>query len=266
MAHASPLGPFTRQSKRLSNDLFGLAIRVSEFASGNTPSTVAVYNESSPKQVGTLNEQTRKNEKISLKGIKGKGKAMFTTVIFALNTLWMVCEAVPLLDMRNSLEQDALDAIVSCSSNEDCWNWLSVQVHKNVPLISRSQNLPASRMNIRREASNLDPNAIIETWDDNSVTTKQIGNRLSKKDAVMSRSWGAGGMPFSVLYMNPHGPRGNHASTSQQQELGRTESTTPIMHPNKRIALRNGSSTQPKRQYSIIPQFFRSYGWVPFGK
>lgn len=67
-------------------------------------------------------------------------------------------------------------------------------------------------MNIRREASNLDPNAIIETWDDNSLTTKQIGNRLSKKDAVMSRSWGAGGMPFSVLYMNPHGPRGNHAS------------------------------------------------------
>ena len=67
-------------------------------------------------------------------------------------------------------------------------------------------------MNTRREASNLDPNAIIETWDDNSLTTKQIGNRLSKKDAVVSRSWGAGGMPFSVLYMNPPGPRGNHAS------------------------------------------------------
>ncbi|CAD1477179.1 unnamed protein product [Heterotrigona itama] len=211
---------------------------------------------------------------------------MFTTTIFvfALNTLWMVCEAVPLLDLRNRLEENALDAMISCSSNEDCWQWLSVQFHKNAPLISE-KSLAASKMNIRRDASNLDPNAIIETWDDNSLlTTKQIGNRLSKKDAVMSRSWGAGGMPFSVLYMNPHGSRGNHASkeilnknendntlphtsTSQQQELERTETTTPpVMHPNTRIALRNGSSTQPRRQYSIIPQLFRSYGWVPFGK
>lgn len=80
----------------------------------------------------------------------------------------------------------------------------------------RNNTVTDCRLNIRREASsNLDPNAIIETWDDNSLTTKQIGNRLSKKDAVMSRNW-AGGMPFSVLYMNPH-PRGNHASKDKNE-------------------------------------------------
>lgn len=34
-------------------------------------------------------------------------------------------------------------------------------------------------------------------------------NRLAKKDVFMSRGWGAGGMPFSVLYLNPHNARAN---------------------------------------------------------
>ncbi|XP_012249781.1 uncharacterized protein LOC105682114 [Bombus impatiens] len=204
---------------------------------------------------------------------------MFTTTVFVftLNALWMVCQAVPLLDMRNSLEQNVLDAVVSsaCSSNGGCWKWLPMQeVQKDIPLTP--EDLPISKMDIRRETSSLDPNTIIETWGDSSpplnrkvhqlsLANKQIGNRLSKKD--MSRSWGAGGMPFSILYMNPYSPRGNYASTSQQQDLGKTESTTPpIIHPNTRIAVRNGSSTQQRRQYSIIPQLFISYGWGPFGK
>lgn len=78
------------------------------------------------------------------------------------------------------------------------------------------------RIPIRRAAPNIDPNTIIKSWSDNAPgedgkirslhpATKQIGTRLSKKDVLMSRSWSAGGMPFSVLYMNPHGSRGNHA-------------------------------------------------------
>ena len=69
------------------------------------------------------------------------------------------------------------------------------------------------RIPIRRDASDVDPNTIIKSWGDNipALDRKHIGNRLSKKDVLMSRSWGAGGMPFSVLYMSPHGPRGNHA-------------------------------------------------------
>lgn len=78
------------------------------------------------------------------------------------------------------------------------------------------------RINIQRQASDLDPNTIIETWGDASAPLNKfyqtstfgtkIGNRLSKKDVVMSRNWSAGGMPFSVLYMKPHSSRGNHAS------------------------------------------------------
>lgn len=79
------------------------------------------------------------------------------------------------------------------------------------------------RIHIRRDASNVDPNTIIESWNNNaptgdrrdqlsSIITKQIGNGISKKDVLMSRSRGAVGMPFSVLYMNPHSLRGNHAN------------------------------------------------------
>lgn len=44
---------------------------------------------------------------------------------------------------------------------------------------------------------------------------RQISNKPVKKDVFMSRSWGAGGMPFSVLYMNPHGTRPNHPTSGK---------------------------------------------------
>lgn len=92
------------------------------------------------------------------------------------------------------------------------------------------------RIDIRRETSSLDPNTIIETWGDSSpplnrkvhqlsLANKQIGNRLSKKD--MSRSWGAGGMPFSILYMNPYSPRGNYAS---KEILNKKENDNTLSH------------------------------------
>ncbi|XP_006609460.1 uncharacterized protein LOC102676358 [Apis dorsata] len=202
---------------------------------------------------------------------------MFAAIIFVfiLNILWIICQAVPLLDLKNALEKNELNTIVTseCSTNGKCSEWLPMQeVQKDIPTIP--ENLSMSKINIQRQASNLDPNTIIETWDDTSAPLNKfyqtstfgtkIGNRLSKKDVVMSRSWSAGGMPFSVLYMKSHGSRGNHASTVQQQEQGKIEITTPAtMHSNSRIAVRNGST---RRQYSIIPQLFISYGWGPFGK
>ncbi|XP_003690604.2 uncharacterized protein LOC100871522 [Apis florea] len=201
---------------------------------------------------------------------------MFAAIVsvFILNILWIICQAVPLVDLKNALERNELDTIVTsaCSTNGKCSEWLPVQeVQKDVPIIP--ENLSMSKINIQRETSNLDPNTIIEAWGDASAPLNKfyqastfgtkIGNRLSKKDVVMSRSWSAGGMPFSVLYMK-HGPRGNHASTTQQQEQGKIEITTPAtMHSNSRIAVRNGNT---RRQYSIIPQLFISYGWGPFGK
>ena len=103
-------------------------------------------------------------------------------------------------------------------------------------------------------------------------------NRLSKKDVFTSRGWGAGGMPFSVLYMSPHNSRNNHGSSpgSHKGEAQKSESPVRnselILIPNKntqqnnKVTARNGSSGQPRRQYSTIPQLFISYGWGPSGK
>lgn len=109
-------------------------------------------------------------------------------------------------------------------------------------------------------------------------------NRLAKKDVFMSRGWGAaGGLPFSVLYMNAHNSRNNHPTninsvdsssslapssqlitstqTRNNAENPPTVGTKNIMQ-NYRVALRNNKpSNQTRRQYSIIPQLFISYGW-----
>ena len=108
--------------------------------------------------------------------------------------------------------------------------------------------------------------------------SSSIPNRLSKKDVFMSRGWGAGGMPFSVLYMSPPSLRGNHNSPpgsvlgeAPKPELpNRSSELIPVssknIPQNYRETLRNGSTVQPRRQYSIIPQLFISYGWGPSGK
>lgn len=67
----------------------------------------------------------------------------FTVFVYALNSLWVVCQAVPLLDLRNTLEQNVLDAMITsaCSSNGECWEWLPVQeVHENIA--TEPDNLP----------------------------------------------------------------------------------------------------------------------------
>ncbi|XP_076245103.1 uncharacterized protein LOC143185750 [Calliopsis andreniformis] len=205
---------------------------------------------------------------------------LFTTITFmsTFNILWASCLAVPLMDFKNTLEPNVLDAMATsaCSPNEECWEWLPIQdIRENA--ITMPKNLPIQRIPIRREASNIDQNTIIKSWNDNTPAedgkiyplppaTKQIGPRLSKKDVLMSRSWSAGGMPFSVLYMSPHGSRGSHSGAQQEVERATESSPPPVGHHNYRIALRNGGSSQPRRQYSIIPQLFISYGWGPFGK
>ncbi|XP_017885265.1 uncharacterized protein LOC108628084 [Ceratina calcarata] len=144
---------------------------------------------------------------------------LFPNMIYALaiNAFCMVCcRAVPLIDLTNTLEQDSV-VTSACTSNEGCWEWFPLE---KIP--EDLATIPETKMDIRREAMSLDSNTMEEWTGDLPVLTKQIhqspmtnkhgGNRLSKKDGVMSRNWSAGGMPFSVLYMNPHSPRGNHAS------------------------------------------------------
>lgn len=79
------------------------------------------------------------------------------------------------------------------------------------------------RLQSRRQIANPVSEFMLRSWK-NSVSeetgrevraplpiNKQIPTRITKKDVFMSRGWGAGGMPFSVLYMNP---RSNHVVTA----------------------------------------------------
>lgn len=73
----------------------------------------------------------------------------------------------------------------------------------------------------------------------------------TKKDVFLSRGWGAGGMPFSVLYMNP--------TYSSKQSNGH-DSTQITIHNMTRGKSKNGNNR------STIPHLFVSYGWGPLGK
>ncbi|XP_078039672.1 uncharacterized protein LOC144471475 [Augochlora pura] len=197
-------------------------------------------------------------------------------LISAFTPLSSLVLAVPLTDFKNNLNRNAINAVVSpCPANEPCSEILPVmeEIYGNIPIEEVKPKL-----HVRREAASVDPNTLIDSWGENVPVidkradallqnTKQAKNKLPKKDIIMSRSWGASGMPFSVLYMSPHSLRTNHASTTQQEAPKTNDASTPsATHPDYRIALRNGGSPQPRRQYSIIPQLFISYGWGPFGK
>lgn len=192
--------------------------------------------------------------------------------------------AAPLLDAKDIWSRNVFVPVIkACSSDGQCWGWLpKSETYDNTNIIVPEQDSDTSRLQSRRQIANPVSEIMLGSWKDSMSekagreirallpVNKQIPIRTTKKDVFMSRGWGAGGMPFSVLYMNP---RSNHAVTatspSQRQETGATtESSTPfIEHPNSRIAPRNNQSTvQPRRQYWTIPQLFISYGWAPFGK
>ncbi|CAL1674953.1 unnamed protein product [Lasius platythorax] len=193
--------------------------------------------------------------------------------------------AAPLLDAKDIWSRNVFAPVIkaACSSDGQCWGWLpKSETYDGTVIVPEQGDSDTSRLQSRRQIANPVSEFMLRSWK-NSVSeetgrevraplpiNKQIPTRITKKDVFMSRGWGAGGMPFSVLYMNP---RSNHVvtatSTSQRQESGMTtESSTPFVeHPNSRIAPRNGQSTvQPRRQYWTIPQLFISYGWGPFGK
>ncbi|KAM0737325.1 hypothetical protein ACS0PU_000511 [Formica fusca] len=192
--------------------------------------------------------------------------------------------AAPLLDAKDIWGQNVFAPVIktACSSDGQCWGWLpKSETYDSTVIVSEQDSDISSRLQSRRQITNPVSEIMLRSWKDSMSEeagrevraplpiNKQIPTKIMKKDVFMSRGWGAGGMPFSVLYMNP---RSNHAvttSTSQRQESGMTtESSTPFVeHPNSRIAPRNGQSTvQPRRQYWTIPQLFISYGWGPFGK
>ncbi|RZF44516.1 hypothetical protein LSTR_LSTR002289 [Laodelphax striatellus] len=113
-----------------------------------------------------------------------------------------------------------------------------------------------------------------------------------KREMFVSRGWGAGGMPFNVLYMNSKSSKlGSNAGTQPRtaailaEPLRSTDITDeyPIETPytgepeqrtrnspryTGRTKNKSQSASGPsfRKHYSIIPQLFVSYGWGPIGK
>ncbi|XP_012254512.1 uncharacterized protein LOC105685199 [Athalia rosae] len=177
-------------------------------------------------------------------------------IVLSLNTFVVQC--APLLPRTNDGFWD--ENMVDCSPGGRCWEW------------SRKQQSLAKPDYYEDPLRVQSPHS----QDSNRARTAAVGlpstTRISKKDVFMSRGWGAGGMPFSVLYMHPHSQRSNSNTGANEIEPARA---LPLESPalpslprnsNNRVALRNGASGQPRRQYSIIPQLFVSYGWGPHGK
>ena len=71
----------------------------------------------------------------------------FQTFLFlsTMNVLWTSCQAIPLIDLKNTLEQNVLDTMVTsaCSPNEECWEWVPIQnVRQNVAIIPEGLPIP----------------------------------------------------------------------------------------------------------------------------
>ena len=116
--------------------------------------------------------------------------------------------------------------------------------------------------------------------------------RESKKNIFTSRGWGAGGMPFSVLYLHQqqyHKPSRSPIAGAQQL-VAPPAPLRGFPSQYRQVAVRNAlssaltaannmagggssgggggasASLPTRRQYSIIPQLYVSYGWGPHGK
>ncbi|XP_012526741.1 uncharacterized protein LOC105831278 [Monomorium pharaonis] len=200
------------------------------------------------------------------------------------NALWaMTVYAAPLLDMRDTWSRDVFTPIIKavCSSDGQCWELLPMSQTYDGNVILKEDG-DTSRLQSQRHITGPVSEFVLRSWRDDTLkkpgreirasssTNKQMPTKIMKKDVFVSRSWGAGGMPFSVLYMNPHSSRSNHATLTfhRQDSSTTTESSTSFAkHPNSRVGSRSGQTTvQPRKQYWTIPQLFISYGWGSFGK
>lgn len=108
---------------------------------------------------------------------------------------------------------------------------------------------------------------LIKEKNNQPIETKRIsGLKTYKKDVFMSRGWGAGGMPFSVLYMNP-----SHSSKAPATEIARKPSSAAATPKPQHITVPQVRNSMRQKgihriSHSVIPQLFVSYGWGPHGK
>ncbi|XP_014474682.1 PREDICTED: uncharacterized protein LOC106744430 isoform X2 [Dinoponera quadriceps] len=197
--------------------------------------------------------------------------------------LWTtsIC-AAPLSDVKDPRVASA--PVTKCSSDGQCWEWLpTLEAHSDTVLLTDEDGDDTSKLQTRRQITNPASEFAWKSRQDGTLakagqvirppvpTNKQTPVRIMKKDGFGSRNWGAGGMPFSVLYMNPHYSRSNAAttrSTIQRPEssvTSRSSSSSPGERPN--YQRKRQPTVQPRRQpFFTIPQLFLSYGWDAYGK
>lgn len=100
------------------------------------------------------------------------------------------------------------------------------------------------------------------------LENKRTARKQSKKDVFVSRGWGAGGMPFSVLYMNPS--YSSKAPVTVESSYKSMAPSPPRKQQKSIPQVRNSMHSRPKNinkiAHSVIPQLFVSYGWGPLGK
>lgn len=101
-----------------------------------------------------------------------------------------------------------------------------------------------------------------ETMENKKFVTKE-----TKKDLFVSRGWGAGGMPFSVLYMNPlyssKAPATVETSYKASPLTASREGPKSLPQVRTSIMKNKFRNSLPR---SVIPQLFVSYGWGPLGQ
>lgn len=106
---------------------------------------------------------------------------------------------------------------------------------------------------------------LLKDTDNNKIQETNKRTKTFKKDVFVSRGWGAGGMPFSVLYMNP-----SHSSKAPVVETFHTKDTVEEVKPLPKSVPQVRNSMRQKSihriSHSVIPQLFVSYGWGPHGK
>jgi hypothetical protein len=167
------------------------------------------------------------------------------------------------------------------------------QTHHNIPsrLVSRFPKvifslLKPTTTDLTGQSFSVNSN----TWQDSLAMSQDNGGdkvepiQEVKKNIFTSRGWGAGGMPFNALYMlqQQHMKPASRSAVAGSQQLVAPAPlhalpTASQYQQSIRNALSSaltagsngGGSGTPlptRRQYSIIPQLYVSYGWGPHGK
>ncbi|XP_011494638.1 PREDICTED: uncharacterized protein LOC105359691 [Ceratosolen solmsi marchali] len=141
------------------------------------------------------------------------------SLILVLLTFAADCQSAPIPNPRSPWREDEGAPTIFTSSCDPvtgrCLEWLPiVDSHLGDYIIEPDSDYDRAQLIQTRDVDKVSGAWREATSEDRNLGgfgNQMITSRLAKKDVFMSRGWGAGGMPFSVLYMSP---RANHPPPS----------------------------------------------------